>query len=378
MSYASMGQLLPRDFLERQPKRWQKSQRKRRVLGTLRKMKVKREKLEVNYIAKVDRLAGVPNKRPTSEPEDEPSSEAKRAKGASSLAKPSATASVPAHSHSTSIGMSEQGMWAAELVPYQALVVRIPDGVELCLLRASLTEPDYSAGDGGGGVTGVSALRCRTPAVKSPSTLCALSPLVNETASLHSLFTARDRSLALAVEGPSTVHIVGCYMRKGLDGAAPPPAPAPPRPPAQPSQKPQPAAADSKKAAAPSPASAAPQLIDLGDGLKYTDVKKGSGRKAARGNKLTVRYTGLAPDSKAASGWREFDSNRGKPFHFTLGGSEVIRGWDAGLIGMKQGGTRRLVIPPHLGYGDAGAGPIPPKATLIFEITLQNVVGFDK
>ena len=58
----------------------------------------------------------------------------------------------------------------------------------------------------------------------------------------------------------------------------------------------------------------------------------------------------------------------------TVGDGEVIRGWDLGLVGMRCGGTRRLVVPPALGYGERGAGPIPPRATLIFEITLLNVV----
>ena len=63
----------------------------------------------------------------------------------------------------------------------------------------------------------------------------------------------------------------------------------------------------------------------------------------------------------------------GKPLHFTLGEGEVIAGWDQGIVGMKCGGTRRLIVPPSLGYGERGAGMIQPGATLVFEVTLQNI-----
>ena len=103
------------------------------------------------------------------------------------------------------------------------------------------------------------------------------------------------------------------------------------------------------------------------------DVTPGKGRKAVRGTKITVKYTGLAPAS-SGGGWKKFDDNQGKRFSFALGHGDVIRGWDMGLVGMKCGGTRRLIVPPTLGYGERGAGPIPPNATLVFEIELLNVV----
>jgi len=71
--------------------------------------------------------------------------------------------------------------------------------------------------------------------------------------------------------------------------------------------------------------------------------------------------------------WRVFDDNKGRQFHFTLGRGEVLAGWDAGLLGMRCGGTRRLIVPPSLGYGARGAGPVPPEATLVFEVRLLNV-----
>jgi FKBP-type peptidyl-prolyl cis-trans isomerase len=103
------------------------------------------------------------------------------------------------------------------------------------------------------------------------------------------------------------------------------------------------------------------------------DTQPGKGRRAASGNRLTVRYKGLTTDAQGK--WYEFDSNKGKALHFEVGAGDVIRGWDLGLLGMRCGGTRRLIVPPALGYGDAGApGKIPPRATLVFEVTLENVV----
>jgi len=97
----------------------------------------------------------------------------------------------------------------------------------------------------------------------------------------------------------------------------------------------------------------------------------GSGDTAASGKKVTVHYTGWLFD-KGAKG-KKFDSSkdRGDPFEFHLGQGQVIAGWDEGVAGMKVGGTRKLTIPPQLGYGARGAGGvIPPNATLVFEVEL--------
>ncbi|WP_247652951.1 FKBP-type peptidyl-prolyl cis-trans isomerase [Ideonella aquatica] len=107
------------------------------------------------------------------------------------------------------------------------------------------------------------------------------------------------------------------------------------------------------------------------------DVTVGDGAEATAGRQVTVHYTGWlfdesAPDNRG----RKFDSSkdRNDPFRFPLGGGRVIRGWDDGVQGMKVGGTRVLVIPPHLGYGPRGAGGvIPPNATLVFEVQLLGV-----
>ncbi len=106
-------------------------------------------------------------------------------------------------------------------------------------------------------------------------------------------------------------------------------------------------------------------------GLQYEDTVVGDGTEAAAGRSVRVHYTGwLYEDGKTG---RKFDSSkdRGEPFEFPLGGGMVIRGWDEGVQGMKVGGTRRLLIPPQLGYGTHGAGGvIPPNATLLFEVEL--------
>lgn len=104
------------------------------------------------------------------------------------------------------------------------------------------------------------------------------------------------------------------------------------------------------------------------------DLRVGTGDDAVAGKLLTVHYTGwlfnaAQPDQKGA----EFDSSRREgrtAFSFTLGAGEVIPGWDQGLVGMKVGGLRRLVVPPSLAYGGARNGPIPPNATLVFEVEL--------
>ena len=104
--------------------------------------------------------------------------------------------------------------------------------------------------------------------------------------------------------------------------------------------------------------------------LKITDIKEGNGASAVSGKTLTVNYRG------ALTSGTQFDSSydRGQPFVFKLGVGGVIQGWDKGVVGMKVGGKRKLVIPPDLGYGSRGAGAsIPPNATLVFEIELLKV-----
>ena len=105
-------------------------------------------------------------------------------------------------------------------------------------------------------------------------------------------------------------------------------------------------------------------------GLEYWDITVGTGTTAVAGKTVKVHYTGWLTTGK------KFDSSvdRGQPFSFSLGGGQVIRGWDEGVAGMKVGGKRQLRIPPDLGYGSRGAaGVIPPNATLIFDVELLDV-----
>jgi peptidylprolyl isomerase len=105
--------------------------------------------------------------------------------------------------------------------------------------------------------------------------------------------------------------------------------------------------------------------------LEVTDVTEGSGAEATAGKTVTVHYVGVAHSTG-----EEFDAsyNRGEPLSFRLGVGQVISGWDQGVEGMKVGGRRQLVIPPHLGYGDRGAGGvIKPGETLIFVVDLLDV-----
>lgn len=103
--------------------------------------------------------------------------------------------------------------------------------------------------------------------------------------------------------------------------------------------------------------------------LKIEDLEVGTGAEAVAGKQVTVHYTGWLIDGT------EFDSslNSGQPFTFALGAGMVIPGWDQGVAGMKVGGTRVLTIPPALGYGESGTGPIPPNATLVFQVELVGV-----
>lgn len=141
------------------------------------------------------------------------------------------------------------------------------------------------------------------------------------------------------------------------------------------------ASAFAQGSATPAPASAVPpttsKLSATVTDLQTIDVKQGTGAEALSGKPVIVHYTGWLYDSAAPEGkGAKFDSSRdrGVPFGFFLGSGKVIKGWDQGVVGMKAGGQRRLIIPPQLGYGERGAGGvIPPNAALIFDVELIEV-----
>lgn len=109
--------------------------------------------------------------------------------------------------------------------------------------------------------------------------------------------------------------------------------------------------------------------VTTSSGLKYVDEVVGSGASPKPGSAVTVHYTGTLVDGT------KFDSSvdRGQPYTFRIGTGSVIRGWDEGLMSMKVGGKRRLIVPPELGYGPNGKGKIPPNSTLVFEVELLSV-----
>jgi FKBP-type peptidyl-prolyl cis-trans isomerase FkpA len=106
------------------------------------------------------------------------------------------------------------------------------------------------------------------------------------------------------------------------------------------------------------------QMTRTSSGLYYQDLTVGAGAEAAAGSKASVEYTGWLPDGK------EFDSGS---FDFLLGSHQVVAGFDEGVTGMRVGGVRKLVIPPALGYGAQGSGPIPANAVMVFQMTLKGV-----
>ncbi|TGK97765.1 FKBP-type peptidyl-prolyl cis-trans isomerase [Leptospira levettii] len=105
------------------------------------------------------------------------------------------------------------------------------------------------------------------------------------------------------------------------------------------------------------------------DELFIQDTKQGLGKEAIRGTTVVVHYTGKLTNGKV------FDSSvdRGEPFSFQLGQGQVIQGWERGIVGMKEGGKRKLTIPPKFGYGDRAVGPIPANSTLVFDVELIKV-----
>lgn len=130
----------------------------------------------------------------------------------------------------------------------------------------------------------------------------------------------------------------------------------------------------------PTPAPANPpavteKVVTLSDGLQYIDIKTGGGVPAVTGSTISALYTGWLQSTG-----QKFDSSYddgGQPFSVTLGQHRIIPGWEEGLVGIRSGGTRRLIIPPSLAYGSRGASqgkvPIPPNATLIFDVTIVSI-----
>lgn len=119
------------------------------------------------------------------------------------------------------------------------------------------------------------------------------------------------------------------------------------------------------------PADSTPDnLITTDSGLQYVDVVEGTGAMPQPGQRVTVHYTGTLENGT------QFDSSRdrGRPFSFNIGVGQVIKGWDEGVMTMRVGGQRQLVIPPELGYGSRGAGGvIPPNAKLLFDVELISL-----
>lgn len=103
--------------------------------------------------------------------------------------------------------------------------------------------------------------------------------------------------------------------------------------------------------------------------LGVSDTTVGTGAEAKVGDTVQVNYVGMLEDGTVF----DASANHGGPYTFVLGAGTVIAGWDQGIVGMKEGGQRTLIIPPELGYGPNGYGPIPPNATILFQVELVKV-----
>ena len=115
-----------------------------------------------------------------------------------------------------------------------------------------------------------------------------------------------------------------------------------------------------------------PRTVTVASGLSFVDFVEGSGVRPSQGQLVTVEYIGTLE----GGGLIDRSSDSGRPFEFRLGTGQVIRGFDEGIMTMKVGGKRRLIIPPSMGYGTRGLpGKIPPNATLIFDVELLSVGG---
>ena len=113
------------------------------------------------------------------------------------------------------------------------------------------------------------------------------------------------------------------------------------------------------------------KIVTTASGLKYEEIKPGTGASPKSGDTVVVHYTGVLENGT------KFDSSRdrGQPFDFPIGQGQVIKGWDEGVMSMKVGGRRKLIIPGELGYGAQGTpdGTIPPNATLVFDVELLDI-----
>jgi FKBP-type peptidyl-prolyl cis-trans isomerase FkpA len=161
------------------------------------------------------------------------------------------------------------------------------------------------------------------------------------------------------------ISLMACGEKPQTADSAAAPAATPPAPSSTPSTSP----TSTVPTFAPALGVNLPAMTKTPSGLAYQDKTVGTGTTAAAGKTVSVHYTGWLPDGT------KFDSSRDRnePFDFPLGAGHVIAGWDEGVAGMKVGGRRLLVIPPALGYGPNGTGPIPPNATLVFDVELLGV-----
>jgi peptidylprolyl isomerase len=176
-----------------------------------------------------------------------------------------------------------------------------------------------------------------------------------------------NRAHVATLLGAATIAVAGCGGGGSSTTADIPAGPAPTTPATPAVQASKDLKDTSKKPEIPKPKGAPPKT------LQVKDIVKGKGRAAKSGDNLTMQYVGVSYSTGA-----EFDASwdKGQPFKFQLGKGMVIKGWDKGLVGIKPGGRRELIIPPKLGYGAQGQPPsIGPNETLVFIVDALKVSG---
>jgi len=285
--------------------------------------------------------------------------------------------------------------WAAIITPKEAMTIDLP-------VPLNLTQAVLGIGDGKTSGRNILTATIGDGEAESQVVVCSLTEGVTENFAMNLLFA--PGKLTMQVTGTMPIHIAGMLlfdededdmygmmdsdeeeedlMAEVLDESISEEEESSEEAVVEEKVEPKPSKKKRKKAEADADAAPAAeekvekkkkekkQPFDLSKkSLQMKDFQTGTGPAAKKGDRIFIRYTG-----KLASTGKMFDSSGGRPFQFSLGAGEVIKGWDEGVKGMRVGGKRRILIPSHLAYGSRGAPPeIPPNADLFFDLEMMKI-----